>query len=188
MKFIDAGKMIEFYQRLSKREKLILYVSAAIVLLLTLDQLIVGPIFRTMRKLDQQTQAMEDNIKQSIRLLGQKEQMMKESAHYAAYAVSSKSAEDEILALLKLIQDLASQTSVNLLYSKPGGAGGEAKEPSTYRISLECEGQMDQLIAFFYAIETSKMLLRVEKYTLQPTAKGSSVIKCAATISKTEIR
>lgn len=184
MKLVDTAKLIKIYQRLSKREKMILYVSAAIIMLLLLDQIVVGPIYRTMRSLDQQIQGIEDNIKQSIRLLGQKEQMMKESVHYASYAAPSKSSEDEMLALLKLIQELASQASVNLLFSKPGGAG---KEQNISSVSLECEGQMDQLLSFFYAIETSKMLLRVEKYTIQPTAKGSSVIKCAATISRTEI-
>ena len=47
----------------------------------------------------------------------------------------------------------------------------------------DAESTLDQLISFFYAIENTKLLFRLEKYTLQPTAKGSSVVKCAATIS-----
>ena len=181
MKLIDATKLVEIYQRLSQREKIIFYFSAALVLIVAADQLVLSPILRSVRSLDQKVQDTEDNIKRSIRLLGQKERMMKEAEHYATYAAAPKSAEDETLVLLKQVQALASETSVNLLYSKP--AGGEAKERNIYRVNLECEGQMEQLINFFYAIENSKLLLRIEKYSLQPAAKGSSVVKCAAVVS-----
>ena len=183
MKLIDATKLAALYKRLSQREKLILYVSTAIVMIMFVDRLVVGPIYKSIHSLDQQIHDMETNIKESIHLLGQKDQMMKEAEYYATYSAPSKSEEEETLILLKQIQELANQASVNLLYSKPGGAAAETKERNVYRVSLECEGQMDQLINFFYAIENSKLLLRVEKYSLQPTAKGSSVIKCAATVS-----
>jgi hypothetical protein len=181
MKFIDTAKLVGFYQRLSSREKAILYLSIMVVTAVVADQLVIRPIYKSVQSIDQKIHDTEASIKKSIRLLGQKKQMMKEAEYYAAYAASSQSSEDEILVLLKQVQELASQASVNLLYSKPGG--GEAKERNIYRVSLECEGQMDQLINFFYAIENSKLLLRIEKYSLQPTAKGSSVVKCAATVS-----
>jgi cell division protein FtsL len=181
MPLIDAAKLAGFFQRLSRREKIILYLSITVVLAVVVDQLVVRPIHQSVQSVDQKIHDMEAHIKRSIQLLSQKEQMMKEAEHYATYAVSSKSAEDEILVLLKQVQELASQASVNLLYSKPGG--GETKERNVHRVSLECEGQMDQVINFFFAIENSKLLLRIEKYSLQPTAKGSSVVKCAATVS-----
>ena len=186
MQLIDKEKLVKLYQGLSQREKVILYVSVAVVLVVFADQLILGPIVRSLHSLDQKIYDTEANIKGSIRLLGQKEKMKKEAEHYASYAKSSKSSEEEILVLLKLIQELASQASVNLLYSKPGG-GGESKQRNVYRVSLECEGQMEQLINFFYAIENSKLLLQIEKYSLQPTAKGSSVVKCAAVVSMASI-
>lgn len=181
MRLIDVAKLAGFFQRLSQREKIILYLSITIVMAMAVDQLVVSPIHKSVQSVDQRIHDMEANIKRSIQLLGQKEQMMKEAEHYATYAAASKPSEDEILVLLKQVQELASQASVNLLYSKPGG--GETKERNVYRVSLECEGQMDQVINFFFAIENSKLLLRIEKYSLQPTAKGSSVVKCAATVS-----
>jgi hypothetical protein len=183
MKLLDLSKLIGIYQRLSRREKIILYLSITIVMGVAADQLVLGPIHRSVQSLEQKIRDAEANIKRSIQLLGQKDKMMKEAEHYASYAISSKSSEDGVLVLLKQIQELASQASVNLLFSKPAGGGSETKDRNVYRVSLECEGQMDQLINFFYAIENSKLLLRIEKYSLQPTAKGSSVAKCAATIS-----
>jgi hypothetical protein len=181
MQLIDMKKLVGFFQHLSPREKIILYLSIIAVVGVAADQLVLSPIRKNLQSLDQRTHDVETNIKRSIHLLGQKEKMMKEAEHYAAYVSPSKSSEDGVLILLKKVQELASQASVNLLYSKPGA--GETKERNVYRVSLECEGQMDQLIGFFYAIENAKLFCRVEKYSLQPTAKGSSVIKCTATIS-----
>lgn len=181
MKLIDMAKIVAMLQRLSPREKVILYFSVAAVVLVAADQLVLTPIYRNFQSLDQRIQDTENNIKKSIRLLGQKEKMLRESEKYATYTAASRSSEDGVLVLLKNIQELASQSSVNLLYSKP--AGGDSKERNVYRITLECEGQVDQIINFFYAVENSKLLFRIEKYALQATAKGSSVIKCAATVS-----
>jgi hypothetical protein len=181
MPLIDMVKLAGFFQRFSQREKIILYLSIAAVTVMAIDQLVLSPIHKNFQSLDQKIQDTEADIKRSIRLLSQKEKMMKEAEHYAAYTVSSKSSESGVLVLLKKIQELASQASVNLLFSKP--SGGEAKEPNVSRVSLECEGQMEQMVSFFYAIENAKLLLRIEKYALQPTAKGSSVVKCTATIS-----
>ena len=181
MPLVDMAKLAGFFQHLSQREKIILYLSITVVILVAADQLVLSPILKSFRSLNQQIHDTETHIKRSIRLLSQKGKMMKEAESYATYAVSSKSSEGGVLVLLKKVQELASEASVNLLYSKPGA--GETKERNIYRVSLECEGQMDQLISFFYSIENTKLLLRIEKYTLQPTAKGSSVVKCAATIS-----
>jgi hypothetical protein len=181
MQLIDMAKLAGFFQRLSPRERVILYLSITVVAMVAVDQLVLSPILKNFQSLNQQIRDTETNIKRSIRLLSQKEKMMKEAEYYATYSASSKSSEGGVLVLLKKIQELASESSVNLLYSKPGA--GETAERNVYRVSFECEGQMEQLVSFFYAIENAKLLLRIEKYSLQATAKGSSVIKCAATVS-----
>ena len=169
------------FSKLSKREKTIFYATATVISLMVLDQAIIRPILNTLGSLDQQIVDLETNIKKSVRLLGQKERMLKESEYFATFAGQSKSPEEGALALLKNIQEVANDTSVNLLYVKP--AGGAAADGAIYKVNLEAEGQMDQLINFFYQIENSKLLFRIEKYTVQPAAKGSSVIKCVATVS-----
>lgn len=183
MKLIDFSKGMAFYQRLAKREKIILYITLFFLTMVGLDLVVVGPIYRSIHALNQKTRELENSIKTSILLLGQKDKMIKEAENYKSYAVSAKPAEEQDRLLQKQITELASLASVNLLSLKSAGGGTEAKGANVYKLSFECEGQMDQLVNFFYAIENSKLLLRIEKYSLQPTAKGSSVIKCSATVS-----
>ncbi len=183
MKFFNLAKLAAFFNRLNKREKIIFAAAAGVVGMLVLDQLIVRPIVQTFYSLHQEGSSLEASVKKSVRLLAQKERMMKEIKQYTAYVATTKSSEEDSVALLKHIEELASQSSVNLLYVKP--APSKAQEQiKKYYMNLECEGQMEQLIQFFYEIEHSKLLLKIEKYALQPTAKGSTVIKGAATISR----
>ncbi len=181
IKGMDPIKLIQIFNRLAKREKMFFYVTLTVISLTLMDQVVIRPILKTLHSLDQQIIDLETNIKKSVRLLGQKERMIKESEYFATFSAHAKSPEEGALTLLKSVQEVANDTSVNLLYVKP--AGGASTDEAIYRVNLECEGQIDQLINFFYAIENSKFLLRIEKYTIQPTAKGSSVIKCVATVS-----
>ena len=119
-----------------------------------------------------------------MRLLSQKERMLEEIERYKAYSVEVKSPEEETGALLKHIEELANQSSVNLLYAKPAGSKPD-EAVKKFIVTLECEGQMAQMINFFYQIENSTLLLKIDKFTLQPASNGSSVVKCAATISRT---
>lgn len=179
----NISNWIAFFNRLSKRERLIAIVAFTIVFLLIADQLIVRQIVHSLSSLDQQIHDLENGIKKSVRLLSQKERMLREIERYQAYSVEVKSPEEETVALLKHIEELANQSSINLLYAKPGGSKSD-EAVKKFVVALECEGQMAQMIKFFYQIENSPLLLRIDKYTLQPTASGSSVIKCGATVSR----
>lgn len=183
MKFAGIEKLVALYSRASKRERIIMIAAGVFVSMWISDQAVIGPLVATFGNMDREAKDLKTSIRRSVQLLSQKERMMKEVEQYADYSIETKSPDEEALSLLKHIEELANNTSINLLYVKPAGANpGEVIQK--YYVTLEGEGQMQQLVQFFYAIENSKLLLRVEKYVLQPTETGSSVIKCSATVSR----
>lgn len=183
IKWLDISRWIAFFSRLSKRERLIAIAAFGVVLVLVTDQLVIRQILSSLNSLNQQTRDLENNIRKNVRLLSQKERMMAEIEKYKVYSVETKSAEEETVALLKHIEELAHQSSVNLLYAKPANSKTD-EAVKKFVVTLECEGQMDQMIKFFYEIENSTLLLKIDKFTLQPASRGSSVVKCGATISR----
>ena len=183
MKLNMFERIVGFYTRCSKRERLYVIVAGIVVSILLLDQVILKPIVNTFRNMDAEVADLKNNIRRSVHLLSQKERMTKEMEQFADYSVKSKSSDEETLGLLKHIEELANKTSLNLLYVKPAGTN-PAEVAEKYYVTLESEGQIQQLVQFFYEIENSKLLLRVEKYTLQPADTGSTVIKCSATVSR----
>jgi Tfp pilus assembly protein PilO len=187
MRIIDSAKIIAFFNRLSKREKLFFLGAGLVIGMVVSDRLVVRPIAGTFGSLERELEDLQTEIKKSIRLLSQKERILNEVKEYAGYSVRAKSTEEETVALLKHIEELANRANVSLLYVKPAPAKTD-ETGKRYYATLECEGQMEQVVQFFYEVENSNLLLTIEKYALQPTSKGSSVVKSAATISRTAVR
>ena len=177
-------KLLLLYQKLSKREKLILCIVCMVLGLLAADRLIIGPVFQKLVMLDRQIRDEEALIKKSLHILLKKQQIAAESGQLVVFSVNSENPEQEMTTLLKEVENIAGQSSVSLLYVKPGNAselGGVKK----YFATTECEAQMAEIASFFHNIENSTKLLQIEKYSIQPKSKESSIAKCSVTISRT---
>lgn len=177
-------KLMDFYVKLSLREKRILYGAVGLIGLILVERLVVHPIASKLAGLDRSIHDQKTAIRKSMHVLLQKEKIMRESKQYASYSLESKGPEEEMTGLLKEIEAIANHSSVTLLYVKPVSAkeSGNAKK---YYASLECEAPMEEAVRFFYNIESAARLLKIEKYTISPKSKDSSIARCTVTVSKT---
>ena len=176
-------KIVSFLSRLSKRERIFFIITGLIVVIFISDRLVIQPIFTAFRSLKLEVENLQTDVKKSVKLLSQKERILKEQKDYAVYSSANKSQEEQAVALLQHIEELANRAKVNLLYVKPATGKNEEAAKKSF-VTLECEGRMEEIIRFFYEIENSTMLLEIEKYALRPTTQGSMVVKMAATISR----
>ena len=183
---IDIKKFYTFVSHLSKRERIIFYITVGILSLIILDRLIIYPVLSKMRSLDEGIGQEKTLIKRDLHILSQKERIIQEAEKYAAYSIQDLSTEEVTTLLLKEIGNLANKTSVYLIDIKPTGI----KEEDVYRkylVNLSCEAQMEQIISFMYSIEDSNSLLKIEKYNISPKSEDSSIARCSMVISKTAI-
>ncbi|MEE8360286.1 MAG: hypothetical protein V3S04_05100, partial [Candidatus Omnitrophota bacterium] len=183
MKLLNLSSLQTFLTRLSKREKAVLYMAALIISLTLLDRMVIYPIFSKMEELTEEIGEKESGIKRSIHILTHKDRILAASVKYKTLIRSSRSEEEEMTSLLKVIEMLASNNSIYLVDMKPGGVE-ETKAAKKYLLNLNCEAQLEQLIHFMYNIEESGELLTIEKYKMGPKSKESSVARCSMSISK----
>lgn len=179
-------KLLARYTRLSKREKQILYGTALVLGLLFTDRIIVGPVVYKMIQLDRQIQTEEAAIKKSLHILLRKDQIIEDGKKLTAYMVRSQDKEREMTHLLRELENIANRSKVNLVYVKPGSTQ-ESQGMIRHLATLECEAQMPEVATFFHHIEGSDLLLKVEKYEIQPRSRDSSIARCVMTISKTSM-
>lgn len=85
---------------------------------------------------------------------------------------------------MKDIEELAKKFSLYVIDIKAAGVeeDGALKK---YQANLNCEAEMEQLVKFFYNVENSDKLFKIEKYDLKPKTKRSSVVRSVIVISKT---
>lgn len=176
--------LLSFLSHLSRREKLIFYGALTVLGFVLLDRLMLNPIVSEMRLLDEKISNKKASIKEALHIISQKDRLGKETRIYAIYLEGASSDEEEIFTFLKYIENLAGKSSVSLMDIKRSGIKEEILSKK-YFIRLSCEAQVEQIIDFFYNIESSNMLLlRIEKWNIAPKAEGSSIINCTMDISK----
>lgn len=175
----------KFYQKLSKRERVILFTTSGLLFLLFVDNFIVGPVLGRLSQLDRQIRDQETSIKTSLKVLVQKDRILAENSELTTQAPSFGTPEEEMTTLLKDIEAIANASKVSLVFVKPGNIDTK-NNIKKYYATLECEGEMPEIVGFFHAIEGSSKLLKIERYLINPKNRESSIAHASLTISKTD--
>ncbi len=165
---------------------MILYGTAAVLGVVLVDRLVLGPIGGKLASLSAAIGEEEAAIRQSLHVLVQKNRILAEGKEFAGYSVEAKNPEEEMTTLLRELESTAEQSSVSLIYVKPASTK-EEKGTRKYLASLECEAQMEQVAGFFHAIESSPRLLKIERFQIVPKSRDSSIARCSLTVSKTVV-
>ncbi len=184
MKLPNLQFLQVFVGKLSKKDRLIFYLTVFMVSLLILDRAIVSPVFSKIKSLNNQVRDKQAEIKKNLRLLAQKDRIITGSVKYSSFLGDARLSDDQQVTLvLKELESLASKSSVYLVDMKPAGVktSGSSK---IIMINLNCEAQMEQLVNFMYNLENSNSLISIEKYQLVPKTRESSVAKCSISVYK----
>ena len=176
-------EIASFLARLSKREKLVFYATLGAVAFVLLDRLLLGPILSKVDQLDQDIKLEEEAIKNSLSILTQEKKITDERDKYTPYLSDQESEEKEKISFSKEIEDMAKKSSVYLVGIRPTGEKDESIG-KRYFLDIELEAQMEQIFSFFYAIESSSKLFKIEKYYIRPKSAESSIATCSMSISK----
>ena len=181
-------KFYSFFAKLSKKERTILYVALTVVSLTILDRLIVYPIFSKIDLLTQEIKQKESDLRREVRIVAQKDRINAEVKKFDSYLQAPNTEDEIITTLLKEVEGIANKSSLYIVDMKPAGTREENKGDIRYLVTMNCEGQMEQIMDFLYNIENSGSLLTVERYQISPKSRESSIAVCSLTISKVIIK
>jgi hypothetical protein len=174
----------DFFTKLKPREKIIFLVTAGVVFLALMDRLVIGPILSRMKVMDAEVETQWENIKRDRRILSFRERILEEYAKYSNYLDTGEKTQDEIIAsLLKKIETLAKQQEVTVSSVRPGDVE-EKPVYQIYKTIIECEGTLNNVLAFMNLLEQSDYLFQITKYTMIPKSKGAEIIKCSMDIER----
>lgn len=174
---------MNFFNKLSKKEKLGLLLAFGFLAVALIDQLVVSPIRTKLKFIDQAVHINEKKLKMSLRNIKQKNMIEKEYEKYVDYVRRTGSNEEEVAKILREIEVLARKSSVYLVDTKPH-TPKKVDFYNTYMVEIEGEGRMDSIVDFLHKLNTSKQLLRAEKVRLSIKGKEPGVVKVSMLITK----
>ena len=179
------GKNI--FSGLSKRKRYLVYIFIVVILTVSFGNVIIRPVIDRLDKLNKEIFIQGKKLARSTRILSQEELIVSEYKKLTYGLKQDGSDEEEVAKLLSEIEKLAKKTSVFLANIKPRLT--EKKENyRKYVIAVEVESEMTNLVDFFYQLEASPRLLRVEDFHLTPKKEGSNTLKARITINEVLIK
>ena len=173
-----------FISKLSPKEKRIFYIAIIFVVVAFLDRLFLGPVMSRLHSIDSEIEQQKNAIKSDLRFLSYKDRILKENEDFGVYYTKKAQTEEEIIAaFLKKIEMLASESKVNLIKVSPSEAK-QRKGYMEYYADLECDGHLEDIAKFIYAINTSPDLLKIVKLSINPKKAGSEDMSAVLQVTK----
>lgn len=171
---------MKFLSKLSRRERLFLYISVTIVLLFLVDKFIFGMMWDEIKKKQSEIDSVRSEINEDMMFLSSKDKILKETEIYSKYLEKEESPQVQ---LEKLMNTLTIQSELTTNEIKPV----LSKDANKYIVELKAEGKMKNLVGFLDNLRLVQSCLKVEKMDLSPKAPKSEVLRIYLIISKTII-
>lgn len=156
---------------------------AALLLAWILYSLILGPLYRTWTRLDKDIEISKIELKKAVKILKQKETVIKEYNTYLGKFSVKQSDEEEMASMLNEIETQARLASVKLVNMKPR----RVEKGDFYRffyVDLDTEANMQNILKFIKALKDSKYAMCVEQLTLNSRSGEPTILNSTITVSR----
>lgn len=177
---LELGGVLQRWQRLSKRQRLILSVVAALTVAWGLDAVLLRPLRRRLAFLQGQVRDTERRLLDAITASGQAEAVHRAFHAYEPYAAGSESAETELANVLSEVESTIRQSGMTLLNLRPTTERNASTD--TIQVSAETEAHPQQLVALLDHVQRSTRLLKVTELNVR--VSESKTLRVSLVISK----
>lgn len=150
---------------LTKREKIILYVTAGIIMFSIVFNLFIESNLSRNETLNKEINIARLKLNKYLKLLSQKEYIQDKYNKFSASLKLSGSGEDTFVGALSQIESLAKASNIRILDVRPQSQ----KILDLYKenlMELRTEGQIEGYLKFIYNIENSLSLLKIKRFQL----------------------
>ncbi|OQB14137.1 MAG: General secretion pathway, M protein [Candidatus Omnitrophica bacterium ADurb.Bin205] len=169
-------------KKLNPREKMFLGIVAGVFVIFALNQLIFKPIGEGMRQAESEIDMFKMSIKKYMALDLNRAQILKAQKQIQGYLGLKGQPEDKVAQLMSAIEIEARKSGMQILDMSSAGEVKTKTKVLIYRIQMRCEGDINKIMNFIRGIETSGILMKVEKVAISAKDESGKVLKFDASI------
>lgn len=174
---------MKWLNKLSKREKALLFAITILVFIWIVYSLIIEPLYNSWTRLDKDIEIARIELKKAVRILRQREDVTSEYNKYLDRFTTRESDEEEMALILNEIETQARQASVRIINMKPR----RVVKNEFYRlfyVDLDTESSMRNILEFIKRLKDSKFSLCVEQLTLNSRTRDPSILNGSIVVSR----
>ena len=172
---------------LSGTEKKIFFVLLAVAVFSLMYALVLEPLAKEYKNLNQELLAKSLKLHKDIRLSSQKNSVISQYKLLADKIKLVSSDDQEAASMLTTIEDMARSGSINILDMKPL----IPKDTSLYKefsVELKVEANIQSLMRFIYDLVSSEKVLRVERLSLNKKDSSTDLLVSTITVSRIAVK
>jgi hypothetical protein len=181
MKFIPVKGV-----KLKKNELVILGISAVLIFGFLVYKLVFSVIFIKLQDLQIKIKAEESRLARGIEIEGRKDQINSDYQRYLPYLKSGDFGEEAMTRFLKEIEKIIYDSGGSVIAISPQSQRSDSEQEKDYvryYADLQIEVTLSQLFSFLDKIDQSKMLIRVDSFSLSPKNEQANIFKIDSTVS-----
>ncbi|MDD5225731.1 MAG: type 4a pilus biogenesis protein PilO [Candidatus Omnitrophica bacterium] len=174
---------IGFFSKLSKKEKMGLVGAGIVIMAVVIDQLVIHPMGTRLQRMGQEIAFSEKKLSHDLRNIHNKDFIAGEYKKYRDFVKKGAASDEENVSnMLAEIEGLARTAGVTLVDIKPQAAK-QVDFYKEYAAEVTIEGQMEEIVAFLYKLNSSPQLLRTVKLRLGVKQKDSSAVRASMLVT-----
>lgn len=162
---------------LGKREKILVIVTAALLLLFMFKLLIFNPLLDKLSAVKLQIERSQLGIRKYLELAQQKDKIMQAKKQIERYLNLTGSHEQKISLILGKIEAEARNAGLSILDMNPQDMPKTSALPAVYRVQLRGEADIHAFFNFIYNLENADILFKVDKISLSAKDETTGFLK-----------
>jgi len=175
-KKISQLKVVDQFNKINQRERLILSAAGILLVLFIIIQWMIFPI------LDRHTRLQQDliNAKQKLNEINVLKADYKRLTIQADLAKTQIQKRDKNFSLLSFLNDIAAQTGLknNIVNMKPSTSNRKSGSLQIESVEMKFDDvNIEQLLAFLYRVETSPNLVNIRQISITKQDRKEGVVE-----------
>jgi hypothetical protein len=182
----NGGGMKDFFEKLTQRlkgsEYLVIIAGAAVAGLVTYNFVFTSAGSR-MSEVKRKIKVSETRLQRLRELETGKSVILQEYARIKPYTFNSPSEQELMTRILKEVEKITQESAVSVVSLQPSREFTRDRGGRRYRLDIQVEGDMKQILAFLDKIQGSGFLLVMDSLVLSPKQDESRLLHLDSTIS-----
>jgi len=171
--------------QLKKGQKTIIYAVVAILGVFLIERFFFSGLRSKIRNLNQQVKLEEANLKIGMTMRKQKDKISSENSRYKTYLeITDSSSEREIITkFLKEVEKIANDSGISVINLSPENQIDKLKNCKKYNADLRAEGSEERIFNFVNKIQSSNLLIELDKFSLVAKDEQADTLRLETMIS-----
>lgn len=176
---------MKIISRLSKRERTIFYITVFVVAFFLFFKFVIEGMLRLNTHLNRELHNKQVQLRRAGQI-AKKGSVQKDYETLIAALKMVKNPQEEMARLLSEIDKIAKDSGVNVLNIRPQ----EIEDKKFYKrlsVDLRLEGENRNIMRFVFYLESSPLLLRIDKFNLAARSSQRGFLDCELSLSRVAI-